>query len=201
MASVITADIVNSTALTGSREGELRHKIGDILKETLFEFYRGNSFQAYFPDRSGEVLKILFRLRTAARSLGEEFDIRAGIGIGMISGPFQSIREAGGEVFTHSGRAFDRLHKQRLGIVSPREYANLALAILCHFADHLFSTMTAKQAQVIQELLEGKTQVAAARILKKSQSTINKHALAGGWGELERLTTEYGQLLKQFDLR
>jgi transcriptional regulator with XRE-family HTH domain len=56
--------------------------------------------------------------------------------------------------------------------------------------------MTAKQARVIQELLQGTTQQQLAVTLNKSKSTISQLANTGRWAEIEKLLLQYEQLIK-----
>jgi transposase len=56
--------------------------------------------------------------------------------------------------------------------------------------------MTAKQAEVIFELLKGDTQQQVAEKLNKSKSTISQHVTAGRWDEIERILKNYKKLIE-----
>ncbi|MET0394019.1 MAG: hypothetical protein ABW019_12795 [Chitinophagaceae bacterium] len=125
-------------------------------------------------------------------------DIRAGIGIGRARPDPKKLSVATGEAFTLSGRAFDETDgpDRRLIIQSSDDRVNTALRIISYFIDYIYGRMTSKQAEVILVLLRDHTQQRAAVKLKKSQSTINKHAQAGGWNELTKLLKEYEELMR-----
>ncbi|HEX2606419.1 MAG TPA: hypothetical protein VHK91_03525 [Flavisolibacter sp.] len=200
MAAVLTADIVNSTHLTKAQEKKLMDTITHWLASGKYEFYRGDSFQVYLKDAS-VALRVLLGCRLAARRLVGEasaayFDVRAGIGIGAVQQPVRTLRTATGEAFVLSGRSFDELAGGRrlLTIQTPDPLANQGLNVISYFIDYLFQQMTPKQAAVIYELIAGLNQREAAKKLRKTQSTINKHVQASGWEELVRLLAAYEQL-------
>ena len=98
MIAVITADIVNSTRLKKAEEKMLISNLSFILKSYKFEFYRGDSFQAYIPDPK-QALKVVLQVRAAAKRLSSGFsspftDIRASIGIGNITEPVKDLKTA-----------------------------------------------------------------------------------------------------------
>ncbi len=201
IASVITADIVNSSLLSPQRERELIQMIQSILSKHKFEFYRGDSFQAYIKD-TPQSLRIALQLRAAAKGFSYMHDIRVSIGIGRVTHPVRYLRTTKNEVFVLSGRGFDKLTGElRLNIISYKEIANRPLRIIAYYADHIFARLTSKQAAVLAELLKGQTQVAIAKKFKKAQATINKHARAASWPEIERLLNEYEETITQFALK
>ncbi len=203
MAAVITGDIVNSTRLKKAEEKTLIKDLSLILKSYKFEFYRGDSFQVYMPEPN-QALKIVLQARAAAKRISSGFsspfaDIRASIGIGDITTPFKELKTAKGEAFLLSGRTFDEMSKsgKRLKIQSANESLNLGLKIIANYADSLFALLTSKQAAVVFELLMDRNQVEAAKRLKKSQPTINKHAQSARWIEINNLIEDYQLFIDQ----
>ena len=203
MIAVITADIVNSTRLKKAEEKMLTSNLSFILKSYKFEFYRGDSFQAYIPDPK-QALKVVLQVRAAAKRLSSGFsspftDVRASIGIGNITEPVKDLKTAKGEAFLLSGRAFDEMSKtgKRLRIQSYNEPMNLGLKIIANYADSLFSQLTTKQAAVVFELLMDHNQVETAKRLKKSQPTINRHAQSARWVEINNLIDDYQLFITQ----
>lgn len=201
--AVITADIVNSTRLKKAEEKLLISNLSFILKSYKFEFYRGDSFQAYIPDPK-QALKVVLQVRAAAKRLSSGFsspftDVRASIGIGNTTEPVKDLKTAKGEAFLLSGRAFDEMSKtgKRLRIQSSSEAMNLGLKIIANYADSLFSQLTTKQAAVVFELLMDHNQVETAKRLKKSQPTINKHAQSARWVEINNLIEDYQLFITQ----
>ena len=201
LSAVITADIVNSTRLSKAEYKKLIKNLAIILQNYQHEFFRGDSFQV-LTKSPNEALKILLQTRTAAMKLSESpmpvADIRASIGIGHVKFPVKNFQTASGDVFILSGRAFDKMEKdQRLIIVcnEKNKAINLGLTVISQFIDYLFQRLTFKQAVVLYELLLDRTQVDAAKKLKKSQPTVHKHSQAAGWNEIEKLMEEYKNLI------
>jgi len=202
MQAVITGDIVNSTSLEAANEKKLMKLLQDVLITYKFEFYRGDSFQA-FQNNASEALKTALLCRTAAVSLSEDkinifTDVRISIGIAPAKLPLKKISTAKGEAFVLSGRAFDQIAKttKRLVIVTKNPLANEGLAILADYIDDIFEGMTGKQATVIFGLLKGQTQQTVAGKLKKSKSTIHQLVNSGRWAEIEKLLQQYQNIIK-----
>lgn len=199
--AVVTADIVNSTRLSKADYKKLMKNLSLILQEYQHEFFRGDSFQVFIKSPE-DALRILLQTRTAAMKLTETFvpvaDIRASIGIGNVKLPVKSFQTASGDVFVLSGRAFDKMTKdERLTIVcdEKNKAVNLGLKLVAQFIDYLFQRLTFKQAAVVYELLMDRTQIETAKRLKKSQATVHKHVQSAGWPEIEKLLTDYKNLI------
>ena len=196
--AVLTGDIVNSTKLGPEDEKLLLKKLHQILEPHTFEFYRGDSFQVYLGDHSA-ALETALLCRTAAIGINPEAsptisDVRISIGIGSVVHPVRDLSSAKGEAFLLSGRALDNLEKTqgRLVIsVEKNSLANLAFAGMANYINSIYRQMTAKQAEVILELLKGQTQQQVADKLKRSKSTISQHVTAGRWDEIEDILTNY----------
>jgi hypothetical protein len=201
--AVITADIVNSTKLSREDEKKLLQTISSVLKGNIFEFYRGDSFQAYIEKPAG-ALALVLQIRAAAIRLPQKNplfrpDTKISIGIDKVQRPLKSLRTARGEAFILSGRVFDDLSstEQRLAIVCNDQFPEiqLGLRVIASFADFLLRSLTAKQAAVIFELLQGHSQVEIAQRLKKTQATINKHVQSAGWPAFMKLLEDYQKLV------
>lgn len=196
--AVITADIVASTHLSKALLETLLKKLRETLTPYPHEFYRGDSFQVLVQDPQ-DAFDVLLKLRIdAMKLLPEETsppnDIRASIAIGPVQLPVEKIGTATDEAFVLSGRAFEQLKSpQRLLItaVNANKTVDAAFRLLANFTDFIFERMTAKQAEVVYELLHQKTQTEAAAALKKAQATVHKHAQAAGWPALEKLIGDY----------
>ncbi|MGZ8537200.1 MAG: hypothetical protein ACXWV9_03005 [Flavisolibacter sp.] len=196
--AVITADIVNSTKLSKGESKKLMTLVASILEGHKYEFYRGDSFQVFIKEPE-DALLLTLQLKAAALKMpmgltADMIDIRASIGIGSINLPLKTLKTASGEAFILSGRGFDQMKTgQRLYIScnEKNELANPGLRILAGFIDYIFQRLTSKQAAVVFELLQKRTQTDTAKRLKKSQATINKHTQSAGWAEIEKLLAEY----------
>ncbi len=198
--AIITGDIVNSTRLTAYRTSRLTRRIGDVFKENKMEFYRGDSFQAHIKD-PGEALRLALLCRTAAINISRDekiiSDVRISIGIGNITGAVRTLKTAKGEAFVLSGRMLDDIIKteQRLVITCANNLANEGLQVIADYINSIFQWMTAKQAEVIFELLQGQQQQAVAKKLKKTKSSIHQRVTAGRWPEIEKLLQQYENII------
>lgn len=202
--AVLTGDIVNSTKLSASREKQLNEQLSQQFAKyhSSLEFYRGDSFQAYVAEPAN-ALRLALLSRTAAIGLYKDSkkgqaDVRISIGIGKVETPVASLKTAKGEAFVLSGRAFDDmiLQEQRLAIVSAHPLANEGLQVVTDYLNSIFELMTGKQAEVLYELLGGKSQTDVARQLKKTKSTIHQRTSSGGWPAIEKLLQQYENILK-----
>lgn len=200
--AVITADIVNSTP---SWVAELRRRIEQIIyasqAKTEIYFYRGDRFQCYLADPYS-VYRLALQLRTEARLFEKdrpniETDLRISIGIGSVEMPVTQLATAQGAAFVLSGRGLDELEEseRRLRIQCSDVKTNIALKSISLFTDYLFKSLTMKQAEVLQHLLNNRTQLETAKLLNKSQSTINRHVQSMGWKQIEELINLYGESL------
>ena len=201
--AVLTGDIVNSTGLGKAIENKLLKNMQQLLNSYMYEFYRGDSFQVYIKDPK-LALQTALLCRTIAISVSPEdetifSDVRVSIGIGQVKAPVRTLGSAKGEAFLLSGRAFDEIVKTdtRLSVSTTNTLANEGLQVISDYINAIFKTMTGKQAQVIFELLKGKTQMAVAKKLKRTKSTINQHVSSGRWNEIEKLLKQYENIINQ----
>ena len=196
LSAVLTGDIVNSTSLSALRSKELIRGMEESFGSNPFEFYRGDAFQVYVAE-TADALKIALLCRCLAISVsgGNELpgDVRIGIGIGLVETPVGKLGTARGEAFLLSGRGFDGLADSgdRLIIAARGEWPSLALAILSDEINGIFSALTARQAEVLIEMLRGSTQREASLRLEKSQSTIHQHLVAARWSQIEKCMRHY----------
>lgn len=201
--AVLTGDIVNSTKLSTAKMTKLTHLLSNVLQHCKFEFFRGDSFQAQVK-KPQESLRIALLCRTAAISLVKDdktvlTDIRISIGVGNVHTPVRTLRTARGEAFVLSGRKFDEIAKValRLGISSANTLANEGLQVISDYLNAIFEKMTAKQAEVIFQLLQGEKQQVIAKKLKKTKSTIHQRVIAGRWPEIEKLLIHFENTINQ----
>jgi hypothetical protein len=203
--AVLTGDIVNSTKLTAAKEAKLSSTLSELFADngSKFEFYRGDSFQAYVKNPVIALRLALLSRSAAIRLFKEEkialSDIRISIGIGEVKTPVRSLKTAKGEAFILSGRRFDEIMKnnQRLAISTGNTLANEGLQVIADYLNAIFDVMTGKQAEVIFELLKGEMQKVVAKKFKKTKSTIHQRITAGRWPEIEKLLQQYENIIKQ----
>ena len=199
--AVLTAGLVNSTLLTPDEEKKLVLLIEESLQPCIYEFYRGDSFQALHPTPL-EALKTALLCRTAAISINQEnkehqFDVRLSIGIAPIQEAVTSIQTSKELPFIMSGKNFDKmaLTENFLSMITSNDLATAGLEAIAFHADQTLKEMTGRQAGVIFELLQGKTQQEVAESLGKSKSTIHQHVSAGKYHVLETLIKQYQQII------
>jgi hypothetical protein len=202
--TVITADIVNSSFLSKQLLTKLLRTVESLIKPNKYEFYRGDSFQVYVKD-SAIALELCLKIRLAARRIeaSKEIDVRAAIGISLINRPVRALRISSEKPFVLSGRALDDLSRtgNRLRIVSSNDNADDIFRITARFIDFIFKGLTSKQSAVIFELLMGSTQTEAAKKLKKSQVTVNRHVHAASWMEINQLLLDYKNAIHKYNLK
>jgi hypothetical protein len=200
--AILTCDIVNSTKLSKAKEIKLMSILKEIHTSQKIEFFRGDSFQVFIKNPL-LALELALLSRLAALKLFKEqklkiADVRISIGIGEVKQPIRVLSTAKGEAFLLSGRTFDAMAKtnQRLAITINNPLANEGLQIIVDFLNHLFDKISGKQAEVLFELLQGQTQVAIAKKLKKTKSTIHQLATAAQWIHIEKLLQQYDNIIK-----
>jgi biotin operon repressor len=199
--AVITGDIVNSTQLQPAEERLLLKSLKKIFEDHKHEFFRGDSFQAYIKDASA-ALQLALLCRTAAIGLHPDAevvsDVRVSIGVGSVDSPVRLLATAKGEAFLLSGRGLDSMMKTegRLVITTENKMGNLALALISDYINSIYKQMTAKQAEVIFELLCGLSQQEVADKLGRSKSTISQHVSAGRWDEIESVLNKYRNIVQ-----
>lgn len=203
MRAVLTGDIVNSTQLEKSGEKKLLKALHQVLEPYKFEFYRGDSFQVYMKDPQKSLrVALLCRLIAIGLNQGEYLtatDIRISIGIGNVITPVRTLGSAKGEAFVLSGRSFDEIQKTetRLAITAQNKVVNTGLQVIADYINSILKGMTAKQAEVVVELLKGQIQQKVTTLLNKSKSTISQLVSAGRWNEIEKLLLQYETLINQ----
>jgi hypothetical protein len=199
--AVLTGDIVNSMQLAAAAEKGLQKQLRSIAGDHPIEFYRGDSFQVYLKE-ADTALQMALLFRCAAKKIagadGKGFDIRISIGLGPAKKPVRSLALAKGEAFTLSGRAFDRLKEQKrtLLISSTDAMADLGLDILAKYTDHLFDTMTSRQAEIVFEMISGYTQLETAQRVDKAQATVHQHLKAANWTAIQFLLNKFTDFIK-----
>ena len=125
-------------------------------------------------------------------------DVRISIGIGSVQLPITQLATAQGEAFVLSGRSFDEFVKneKKLHMQCSDPKTNITLQSISLFTDYLFEALTMKQAEVLEHLLNHLTQIEIAKLLHKSQSTINRHVQSMGWKQIEELLELYEQSIQ-----
>ena len=203
IATIITADVVNSTLLEKKQRTELFKSISKMVKPYKHDFYRGDSFQVFIKDNH-TALELCLKLRLLGKKQNKnrksDLDIRIAVGIGEVKSPLRDIRQATDEPFILSGRMLDSMDHStgRLRIITAAEDSNAILEVISRFTDYIFKDITSRQAEVLLELLQGNKQKEVAKKLKKSQVTISRQAHAAGWSEIEFILDHYKNIISKY---
>lgn len=182
--TVLTGDLVNSRGLEVSKWHEL-------LKETLsaysdhYDVFRGDSFQAVIAvqDTFEAVFYILAKLRTL-----EGLSVRMGIGVGTANYTAEDVKSSNGEVFVHSGAAFDALKKNLLRIKSPWSELDAMVDIVLDLCVELSKNWTSNMANTVSAAIrypELNQQELAKRLAKKHQSQISTELRKAGYYKIK----------------
>jgi hypothetical protein len=157
--------------------------------EKLFEFYRGDSFQAVIDAEDALKVALLWRAALKATALPYEWDIRIAIGLGEISHLGPSLAVSGGTAFQYSGTLLDQMKQDdnaRIGFQTTDISWNAALNTECLLAEGLISRWTATGAQTIFDLFYyNDTQEALAARMGVSQPAIHKRLQAANWAAIK----------------
>jgi len=195
--AIITADIVQSTAILPDAKQELYAAIAAMLEEisrlytTKSEWYRGDSFQVQASAKDAARIALLIKtgIRGIDKSKGARgtkvHDVRLAAGIGTIDYIQETLAQSDGEAFRLSGRMLDQLKslKQTFSFTTADSH-NAALAIESQLLDALLAGTTATQCRVLYQKMMGLKEEEIAKKIVVSQSAINQHSNAAHWNVL-----------------
>ena len=204
---VLTADVVDSRLIPAPVLEARMNAVAGMLEEQmsegkkLFEFYRGDSFQALIP--AGDALKVALLWRAAMKATqgSHDWDIRIAIGAGEIRHLGNTLASSGGTAFQYSGTLLDsmkRSHDARIAFQTNDEGWTAALNTECLLAEGLISRWTAIGAQTVFNLLYfNDTQDALAARMSVSQPAIHKRLQAANWSAIRHWEAFYRQAVMQ----
>lgn len=158
MKGIITADVIGSTKMDPKQRSTLP-EILDKLAEELqvisplwLEMYRGDSFQVLVEDyEKAPLIAVLLRMGLMRKSVDEKqkIDARVSVGIGSVSYLADMLGKSDGEAFLLSGRAFERISKKSLIVVTPDESLNAELAVYVTILDELLAGVSSARSKTI----------------------------------------------------
>jgi len=206
--AVLTGDIINFTKLTPQKRQRLIVESEKLFKSWIkksadAEVYRGDSFQILFEDVM-EALKRSVQLICWFKVQSDQennlyISSRISIGIGGVSYRGKNVLSSDGEAFHLSGRNFDKMKNGELISISTNNpEKNQAIRIILNFVNRIITEWTQPQAEVIFQLIEGKTQQEIADKLSLSQPSINSRIKLAHWKDIE-LAINYISDLSQKD--
>ena len=184
--AIITADIIDSTALTVLEREVMLKALKDIpevlqpiVPQLVVEIFRGDSFQILVPETKLAV-EVAIGIRAWLRSQKMEnanvvLDARLAVGIGSIDFESNSLATSDGEAFRRSGRLLDEMTRSRLEISTPWEAVNSELKVSTAFADDIISSWTESQSTIVlQSLLTRGSHMEVAGKLGISRQMVTK---------------------------
>lgn len=209
---VLTADIIDSSALKSEELESLMHEIAtafqdfsvqNSVEKKWFDRYRGDSFQGvvYPPTKAFALalgLKTVIKKaslteKTSNKAMKNHLDFRLCIGVGEIP-HFPAERIAThGDTYVLSGRGLDGMKKagQKMLLRSNNEPLNEEFAVHFSFLDQLTDKWSVASAEVVYWLLHGWKEVEIAEKLGISQAAVNARKKASGWEILTKLNERY----------
>ena len=205
--AVLTADVVGSRHIPAKVLEARMAAIARMLEaqvgqgEKLFEFYRGDSFQAIIGAEDALKVALLWRAALKATEGPYTWDIRIAIGLGEISHLGTSLAVSGGTAFQYSGTLLDQMKQDddaRIRFHTDDESWTAALHTECLLAEGLISRWTATGAETVFNLLYyGDTQDALATRMGVSQPAIHERLQAANWAAIRHWEQFYRQTITQ----
>lgn len=194
---VITGDVINSRkSKPDIWLDTLKKTLSELGKEeTDWEIYRGDSFQLIVPKTEG--LRNVLMIKAAIKSIG--MDVRMAIGLGKIDFKSSKITESNGSAFVNSGKRFETLKKETLGIQSENEKFNRTFGVVLSLVDFITSSWQPAASEVVYIALKNPelNQSELAKILhKKSQGTISSALKRTGFDEIQKVLELYKTEIK-----
>ena len=204
---VVTGDVINFTSLNVGEREDLIVQTDRLIKSWVKKpayaaIFRGDSFQLLF-DEVSETLKRSIQLRCWFKKFGGHeqsalLDAKLSIGMGEISYMGKSVLDADGEAFHLSGRSLDAIRDSNtFRITTPDEAKNRQIAIIINLINILITEWTAKQAEVLFLLLEGKKQQEIADELQVVQSAVSNRIKLSRWNEIEQAISYIASLMQE----
>lgn len=189
---VITGDIVNSRK---SRPDIWLDKLKETLSEfgkenKVWEIYRGDSFQLVLRKKEG--LKAALMIKSGLKSIG--MDARISIGLGNVEFNADKVTESNGSAFVNSGKRFETLKKETLGIQTDNQKFNRTFGVMLSLVDFIISSWKPTTSEVIYVALKNPelNQSELAKMLhKKSQGTISAAMKRAGFDEIQKVLELY----------
>ncbi len=178
MISVITGDIIKSKHV---QPNIWLTQLKDALTflepdKTLWEIYRGDSFQIELKNPQDSFLKAIYI--KACITMIKGLDVRMAIGIGTKTYSGATVTESNGEAFQFSGETLENLKKEKvnLKIKTPNKHLNRDLNLFFKLALIGMDSWTANSAEIVKKHIENPNTIQSelAHKIGISQDAISK---------------------------
>ncbi len=210
--AVITGDIVNSTKVDKQHYSRLLETLkGSFDRITTqytngkssitFDVFRGDSFQGVVP-KPEFALHATLIIRSCLRKsqpgkVSYNWDARTAIGIGSIDYLPDQASEGTGQAYKYSGPLLDQMKtEQRLSIVTPWKEINNEMKSQAALLDAVIAKWSPPQAEIVLELLKGKSRKAIAEKFDISQAAVHYRVKGAGWFAIKKFLHRYENILK-----
>ncbi|MFD2824055.1 transcriptional regulator [Lacinutrix iliipiscaria] len=201
MTSVITGDIIKSRGQTNPEVwlNTLKSALSTLEPDnTLWEVYRGDSFQIEIKDISSS-FKASTYIKAAIKMI-KGLDVRLAIGIGEKTYQGKDVTESNGEAFVYSGETFELLkkEKQNLRIKTKSQVLNDELNLYFKLALITMDNWTINSAEIVKLTLEhpNALQEDLAKRVGTNQNAISKRLKRANLDEILALDQMYRKKIR-----
>lgn len=192
MIAVLTGDIKNSTGVDASEWMPALKSALDTYgtEPKAWEIYRGDSFQ--LETLPNNALDAAISIKASIKQF-KNLDVRIAIGLGEKQYQAEKITESNGEAFVNSGKCFEGLKKQNLGIKSSNKTFDEHINLLIELALLTMDNWPPATASTVRYALSNpnKNQKQLAQLLKKSQGNISEELTKAGFDALQKMIRFY----------
>ncbi len=198
MTSVITGDIINSTAQKNPEIWirTLKDSLSTIeMNDNYWEIYRGDSFQIEITDTSKSFLNAIY-IKACIKMISD-LDVRLAIGIGNKTYQGNKVSESNGEAFVFSGETIETLkkEKQNLRIKTKNNQLDNELNLYFKLALSFMDNWTKNSAEIIKLSIENPNalQHELAELIGIKQDAVSKRQKRAGLESILELNQMYQQ--------
>lgn len=198
MTSVITGDIINSTAQKNPEIWirTLKDSLSTIeMNDNYWEIYRGDSFQIEITDTSKSFLNAIY-IKACIKMISD-LDVRLAIGIGNKTYQGNKVSESNGEAFVFSGETLETLkkEKQNLRIKTKNNQLDNELNLYFKLALSFMDNWTKNSAEIIKLSIENPNalQHELAELIGIKQDAVSKRQKRAGLESILELNQMYQQ--------
>lgn len=210
MYATISADVVSSTSM--SVEDTVRMKsylerffsmMKTVCPEAWGRIVRGDAVECVIPCVNS-ALRIALLLKCYVKSFDartgnasfKKYGIRISIGIGELRIADKENGIVDGEAIYLSGRGLDALNESTKGtlLFSCSQEQHKDINVIVGFLDAFMNKATSRQCFIVMYKLLGGNEREIAAQTGISQATVNQHASAAGWQQIQNAVNYFEQL-------
>lgn len=199
MICIITGDIVGSRKVKDSWLANLKSALKVVSgQNNKWEIYRGDSFQVEIEPENA--IKTAAYLKACIR-INKPADVRMGIGIGAVKSKRKKLSESSGDVFVHSGAAFDSLKQAKVNLAIKTDFPEFdeEINVMIKLALIAMDSWGVVAAEMIKLALENENllQSELASISGRTQSSVSEALKRAHYSELMEMDKLYRKKINQ----